>query len=138
MALALENGAGRWLMHRRPDHKHHGGLWEFPGGKVESGEDPEEALVREIREELGVEIVVNECLGTHRVTGGEQPGEERCIELSVYTATLAEGRIRLAEHRAYGWFGRDALDGLRWSSADRPFLADLKELLASGEPSFEC
>lgn len=55
-ALALHGGDGRWLMHRRPPEKHHGGLWEFPGGKVESGELPDGALEREIHEELGIAI----------------------------------------------------------------------------------
>ena len=54
VALALRDGKGRWLMHRRPADKHHGGLWEFPGGKVETGETPRNALVREIEEELGL------------------------------------------------------------------------------------
>ena len=47
-ALALSDGNGRWLMHKRPIGKHHGGLWEFPGGKVEAGETPRNALIREI------------------------------------------------------------------------------------------
>lgn len=56
MAGALRREDGRWLMHRRPDHKHHGGLWEFPGGKVEPGETPANALIRELDEELGIVI----------------------------------------------------------------------------------
>lgn len=61
VAAALVDGHGRWLMHRRPDHKHHGGLWEFPGGKVESGENPCFALVRELSEELGIEVDPKGC-----------------------------------------------------------------------------
>ncbi|MGN6498085.1 MAG: NUDIX domain-containing protein [Tsuneonella sp.] len=48
VAAAIDGGAGKWLMQRRPPHKQHGGLWEFPGGKVESGEAPRAALVREL------------------------------------------------------------------------------------------
>lgn len=54
VAAALQRADGRWLLHRRPPHKHHGGLWEFPGGKVDPGEVPVNALVRELREELGI------------------------------------------------------------------------------------
>ncbi|WP_427969622.1 (deoxy)nucleoside triphosphate pyrophosphohydrolase [Altererythrobacter sp.] len=56
VAGALRDSQGRWLMHRRPLEKHHGGLWEFPGGKVDPGESPEEALIRELHEELGIVI----------------------------------------------------------------------------------
>lgn len=56
VALALRRADSRWLMHRRPPEKHHGGLWEFPGGKVEPDELPDRALEREIREELGIAI----------------------------------------------------------------------------------
>lgn len=56
VAGALRNSNGLWLMHRRPSHKHHGGLWEFPGGKVEVGETPQEALIRELEEELSITI----------------------------------------------------------------------------------
>jgi 8-oxo-dGTP diphosphatase len=61
VALALRDGKGRWLMHRRPADKHHGGLWEFPGGKVETGETPRNALVREIDEELGLVLEPAAC-----------------------------------------------------------------------------
>ena len=73
VALALRDGKGRWLMHRRPADKHHGGLWEFPGGKVETGETPRNALVREIEEELGlvIEPAANQPLG----------GEERALRV---------------------------------------------------------
>ena len=57
VAAALSRADGRWLMHRRPAHKEHGGLWEFPGGKVEPGESPGNALVREVSEELGLDII---------------------------------------------------------------------------------
>lgn len=54
VAGALQRADGRWLMHRRPEGKHHAGLWEFPGGKVEASEMPRESLVRELAEELGI------------------------------------------------------------------------------------
>lgn len=57
VAGALRRVDGRWLMHRRPAHKHHGGLWEFPGGKVETYENPSLALVRELKEELRIAVV---------------------------------------------------------------------------------
>ncbi|HXH02898.1 MAG TPA: NUDIX domain-containing protein, partial [Candidatus Competibacteraceae bacterium] len=56
-AGALVNGRGEVLITRRHDHQHQGGLWEFPGGKVEPGEGTEQALARELHEELGVEMV---------------------------------------------------------------------------------
>ncbi|MEO1019891.1 MAG: NUDIX domain-containing protein, partial [Pseudomonadota bacterium] len=56
VAGALRGKDGRWLMHRRPLGKHHGGLWEFPGGKVEPHEIPVKSLARELNEELGIEV----------------------------------------------------------------------------------
>ncbi|TRD10038.1 (deoxy)nucleoside triphosphate pyrophosphohydrolase [Erythrobacter insulae] len=61
VAGAFEREDGLWLMHKRPAGKHHGGLWEFPGGKVEPTEIPVESLVRELREELGVVIDAVDC-----------------------------------------------------------------------------
>ncbi len=61
VAGALRASDGRWLMHRRPLEKHHGGLWEFPGGKVESTEKPVESLIRELHEELGIVVSADQC-----------------------------------------------------------------------------
>lgn len=58
VAGALKRSDGRWLMHRRPEGKHHAGLWEFPGGKIEPGEMPRDALRRELLEELGIKLPI--------------------------------------------------------------------------------
>lgn len=65
VAAALSRHDGRWLMHRRPPHKHHGGLWEFPGGKVEAHEVPVNALVRELKEELGIDCHSSDLKPAH-------------------------------------------------------------------------
>ena len=61
VAGAIQREDGAWLMHKRPPHKHHGGLWEFPGGKVEASEIPTQALCRELSEELGIDVDEEEC-----------------------------------------------------------------------------
>lgn len=98
--------------------------WEFPGGKIEPGEDPRQALVREIREELALEIEVRSWLGR-----GTHAGDGRTIELDVYTAAIVAGEIRLAEHRQVGWFRAADLDGLDWAAADLPVLPALRRVL---------
>lgn len=100
--------------------------WEFPGGKVEPDEEPSEALVREIREELGVEIRVGERIGT----GTAEAGTKRVV-LDVYAAELLSGDIVLAEHSDFGWFGVDELRELDWAEADVPVLPALYALLGS-------
>ena len=103
VALALGPHEGRWLMHRRPLGKHHGGLWEFPGGKVESGETPAQGLVREISEEL--EITVPQ--GHLRPAGfAQEEYESGCaqIVLFLYTCSVWEGKMRAVEGGELGWF----------------------------------
>jgi 8-oxo-dGTP diphosphatase len=116
---------GRVLATRRTTPPLARGLWEFPGGKVEPGEAPAEALVREIREELGCDV---------RVTGvldGEQPVGEQ-LTLRVMRAELVAGDPVPHEHDALRWLGPGELDKVRWLAPDLPFLAQVRALLRSG------
>ena len=99
-----------------------GGGWEFPGGKVEAGESDEQAAVRELREELALDIEVGASLGP------EQPIGERYL-LRVYLAELIAGEPVLHEHSETRWVTRSELDGLAWLPADRPFLPALRAVL---------
>lgn len=100
VALALQDGAGRWLLHRRPAGKQHGGLWEFPGGKVEAGETPQQALIREIREELGIVVLPNnpqpQCFA--------QSDEPNPIVILLYSCNHWQGEPAALEGGAVGWF----------------------------------
>ncbi len=98
--------------------------WEFPGGKVEPGEGPHEALAREIREELNLVVEVGARLGR-----GVHVEAGRRVELDVYIAAVVSGEIHLAEHRQVGWFRAAQIDGLDWAAADLPVLAALKRRL---------
>lgn len=103
VAVALCDPQGRVLMHRRPAGKPHSGLWEFPGGKVESGETPEEALIREIDEELGIALLS----GGLRPVGFAQsaPGEDRLpIVILLYTARHWTGEPAGREGGHCAWF----------------------------------
>ncbi len=93
------------------------GKWEFPGGKVEPGESFGEALVREIAEELGIEIAVGHHLGR-----GEARTLHYAIVLDVYSATLTTGTPRPTEHAELRWLGADELSNLDWAEADIPVL----------------
>ena len=89
------------------------GGWEFPGGKVEPGETPEAALVREIREELAVEISVGELLTTVEY---DYPNFH--LTMHCYLCQLIGGELRLLEHQAARWLGRGELYSVEWLPAD--------------------
>ncbi|WP_425594820.1 (deoxy)nucleoside triphosphate pyrophosphohydrolase [Qipengyuania aestuarii] len=103
VAVRLVDDRGRWLMHRRPPGKHHAGLWEFPGGKVEGGETPAEALVREVREELDIKIesmnLVPDTFAQEAVSEGRPP-----IVILLYTCASWSGEPRPLEGGKLGWF----------------------------------
>ena len=113
---------GRVLAARRTAPASAAGRWEFPGGKVEPGESDAASLVREIDEELGVEITVDGWLA------GEQPVGEVYL-LRVALATLVHGEPTPTEHDRVRWLGAEELDEVDWLEADRPFLTELSALL---------
>jgi 8-oxo-dGTP diphosphatase len=120
---------GRVLAARRTTPPATAGGWEFPGGKVEPGESPEEAIVREVAEELGCGIEVTGHLdGEVAVRGGHT--------LQVALARLADGEPmpREDEHDAVRWLGPEELDEVTWLPADQPFLEQLREVLLDGMP----
>jgi 8-oxo-dGTP diphosphatase len=98
------------------------GRWEFPGGKVEPGEAHLAALVRELREELRVDVVPWGFLGEVVLDGPVGGGAPGASTMRVWIARLAAGEPVAHEHAALRWVGADELDALDWIPADRPLL----------------
>lgn len=103
VAAALHRADGRWLMHRRPEGKHHAGLWEFPGGKVELSEIPKDSLVRELREELGIRCAATDLEPCGFAESGSNSNASPLVIL-LYTLASWEGEPRALEGGAVGWF----------------------------------
>jgi 8-oxo-dGTP diphosphatase len=115
---------GRVLAARRTRPPETAGRWEFPGGKVEPAEGADAALVREIREELGCAVSVDRWLAGSVPVGSRH-------ELTVALATLLDGDPVPHEHDAVRWLGPEELDDVDWLEPDRPFLPELRGLLAA-------
>lgn len=111
--LAMQKGAGPWR-----------GRWEFPGGKVEPGESPEEALRREIAEELRMNIRVERFLRTV-----EYDYPKFHLRMHAYLCCIEEGAPHLEEHEAALWVRAEGLDALPWLPADVGLLEDVKACL---------
>ncbi len=98
------------------------GWWEFPGGKLEGEETGEDAVVREIREELGMEIEVIDLFD--RV---EYDYPKFRLEMDCFLCTIAEGEPELREHEACRWLAEDEIMSVKWLPADRAVAAELAE-----------
>jgi 8-oxo-dGTP diphosphatase len=112
---------GRVLACRRTGPPDLAGCWEFPGGKVESGESDRQALVRELAEELQVRTVVGERLGP------DVPIGDTAV-LRVHLATI-DGDPQLLDHDAHRWLSADELGDVPWLAVDLPVVALLRDLL---------
>jgi mutator protein MutT len=118
---------GRLLAARRTRPAAAAGRWELPGGKIEPGESPDDALVREVTEELGCTIAVTDWL---EPTVTVRPG----LSLRVGVAHVVEGEPDPVEHDEIRWLAAPELGTVDWLDADRPFLADLRALLERPSP----
>jgi len=121
-AAALVDGAGRILMAERPAGKELAGLWEFPGGKVEDGERPEDALIRELREELGIDVAPSSlepfAFASH--------GYERFhLLMPLYLCRTWQGEVRAMEGQRIAWTALEDLPALAVPPADGPLIAAL-------------
>jgi 8-oxo-dGTP diphosphatase len=99
------------------------GMWEFPGGKIEPGESREDALKREIQEELGVDIYIKELLCT---TEYDYPTFH--LTMHCYLCSVASGEIELREHKSAQWLTAETLDTVEWLPADREIIAMLRAM----------
>ena len=108
--FATQRGYGEWK-----------GWWEFPGGKMEAGESPEEALRREIWEELETRIVVERL-----VTTVEWDYPKFHLTMHCYWCHVESGSLTLKEHEAARWLAADELDSVKWLPADKEVVAKLK------------
>lgn len=115
---------GRVLACRRGFDRHLGGLWEFPGGKVEAGEAPEAALARELKEELGISVEVGEKL----TAVVEWADDKVSIRLSGYWCRILEGKLVALEHEELRWCEMQELEAIEWAEADLPLVAEIRNL----------
>ena len=118
---------GTVLASRRTEPPRLAGFWEFPGGKVEAGETDEQALGRELREELRVEVEVGSRLG------GDLPIGETAV-LRVYLCRVVSGEPELVDHDEHRWLGPDELGDVAWLPVDLPLLEPLREVLIAQAP----
>lgn len=126
VAAALVDVDGRVLVCRRPPGRHLAGLWEFPGGKVERGEAPEEALVRELREELCIETD-GSCMAP--LTFASHAYEDFHLLMPLYVCRKWKGRVQSAEGQETKWVRTDRLAAYPMPPADRPLVPLLRDLL---------
>jgi 8-oxo-dGTP diphosphatase len=127
VACALVDPDGRVLLAQRPTGKQHAGLWEFPGGKVEPGETPEQALVRELREELGIEPC-EQCLQPFAFASEALDGGGHLL-MPLFVCRRWDGFINPTEGQKIVWTRPDQFREYPMPPADKPLAAELRDRL---------
>ena len=125
-AVALVDLDGRLLIARRPEGKSMAGLWEFPGGKVADGESPEAALIRELAEELGIDVTAS-CLAP--LTFASHAYETFHLLMPLYVCRVWNGAVTALEGQELAWVRPNRLKDYPMPPADVPLIAMLRDLL---------
>jgi len=126
VAVALVDPDGRVLIAQRPEGKQLAGLWEFPGGKLEPGERPEDALIRELREELGIEVKAP-CLAPLTFASHAYPDFHLLMPL--FICRRWEGFVAPLENQALKWVKPNDMRKYPMPPADEPLISHLIDLL---------
>jgi 8-oxo-dGTP diphosphatase len=126
VAVALIDADNRVLIAQRPKGKQLAGLWEFPGGKIEPGERPEETLIRELKEELGIDVK-EPCLAPLTFASHRYPDFHLLMPL--YVCRRWEGIPQAAEHQALRWVHPTKLRDFPMPPADEPLIPVLRDLI---------
>ena len=126
VACALIDPDGRVLIAKRPEGKQLAGLWEFPGGKVEPGETPEEALVRELKEELDIDVAQS-CLAPFTFTSFAY--ESFHLFMPLWLCRRWSGVVKALEHQAVAWVKPNRMSDYPMPPADEPLVAFLRDFL---------
>jgi 8-oxo-dGTP diphosphatase len=126
VAVALVDVDGRVLLTQRPEGKQLAGLWEFPGGKLEAGERPEEALIRELQEELGIQVK-SACLAP--LTFASHAYDDFHLLMPLYVCRRWEGTPSSCEGQALAWVRPQKLRDYHMPPADEPLIPHLIGLL---------
>ena len=126
VACALIDADKRVLLAQRPEGKSMAGLWEFPGGKVRAGETPEAALIRELKEELGIDVTAS-CLAPFTFASHAYP--EFHLLMPLYVCRKWQGTLRGVEGQALAWVRPLRLTDYEMPPADKPLIAMLRDLL---------
>lgn len=120
LAAVIKDG-DRFLVCQRPSHKRHGGLWEFPGGKLEPGENHNACATRELKEELSLKVVSTGNV----IFQARDPGSPFIID---FVAVETKGTIQLNEHSAFRWLALNELNALSLAPSDKAFVDHLIQL----------
>ncbi len=126
VAVALVDRDGRVLLAQRPPGKKMAGLWEFPGGKIEAGETPEHALVRELHEELGIDTKTS-CLAP--LTFASHRYDDFHLFMPVFVCRVWQGHVTAKEGQSFAWVYPKDFDKYPMPPADVPLIPILRELL---------